>query len=139
MILFREIEEADLPELAHWFSDIRKPYPIRHGVLPKIGIMAFDAEGPVACCYMKQDGSTVSRIEWISSNPKRANSYRAQAIDEMLKYVVDVLRRADPEIQIVEIYTQSDFIISACTKLNFSPVRNFTRLLYVYEDNSNNK
>lgn len=138
MISFREITETDLPELAHWFSDIRKPYPIKNGVLPKSGILAIDEEGPVACCYIKKDSSTVARIEWVSSNPKRANSYRSHVIEELFKCVASVLKHSDPEVEILEIFTQSDFIISTATKLKFTPVRNFTRLLYVYEDSKNN-
>lgn len=135
---FREVQESDYPELSTWFADIRKPYPIREGVLPLLGVVAYDEHGLVACCFLKQDGSSVARVEWIASSPRRSNQNRSESTEKLLDFVKLSLRASNPEIQILEIITQSDFLIKTCLKADFVPVRNFTRLLYTYDSTKDN-
>ncbi len=131
---FREVNENDYPELSTWFSEIRKPYPVKDGVLPTIGVVAFDEQGLVSCCFIKEDGSSAKRLEWISSNPKRANAYRSEATTKLIEFVCQMIKASSSNAQVIEIFTQSDFLISACVGLKWTPIRNFTRLMYSYED-----
>ncbi len=132
---FREVTEDDYVELSTWFADIRKPYPVKSGILPLVGVVAFDEQGLVSCAFLKQDGTSVCRIEWIASNPKRANAYRSESTEKLLEFIKQSLQASNPDIKLLEIITQSDFLIQTCLKNDFVPIRNFTRLLYSYEDN----
>lgn len=129
---FREITEDDFVELASWFSGIPKPYPLKEGVIPKVGIAYVDEHGLVACCFLKQDSSNIARLEWIASNPNRANSYRSECTKKLIDFMVRSIKAATPQVQIIELFTQSDFIINSCVSLKFQPIRGFTRLLYTY-------
>lgn len=130
---FREVAESDYPELATWFADIRKPYPIKEGVLPLVGVVGYDDHGLVCCCFLKQDGSSVARLEWIASSPKRSNEYRSESVKKLIKFMQVSIKKSNPQTQIVEMFTQSDFLISSSLALKFVPVRGFVRLLYVYD------
>ncbi len=131
---FREVTKDDYVELSTWFADIRKPYPVKPGVLPTIGVVAYDEQGLVSCCFIKEDGSSAKRLEWIASNPRRANEYRSEVTAKLIEFVVDMIKKSAANSQVIEIFTQSDFLINACVNQGFIPIRNFTRLLFTYED-----
>lgn len=82
-------KKRDYEELYSWFEGWKMP-PLPKEFLPEIGLIVGDVKTDYAVGFLYRTDSAFCWLEWITGNPKETSIKRNQALDILIKDIIDI-------------------------------------------------